>query len=383
MNRFSVLVCFLATLVFVPACAGSKVDTQDPVSGQSADGAKASGQKDVKEVAFRGLASTCEGGVVQWMQKPGGRLEVIAKDGGLWSFDLTAKSANYVRLLEGSPDDYALLPNDGVILHFSDKAMVEEAGSGMDYFVLASRPGSHEVHVGDDFQSIAMHSPEEARFNIWDASGQFTGISGGETVQEFLRRQSPDFSLGFPQEPTAFDLSNKRRAAVALDSAAENKQGLLYYMDEAREAGRLFNLGRTNSEVRVLDLSPDGEYLAVVDVSGRLYVTQTQNKGFKAWAQRVNDVVWIAWSGTDLVIGTKQGVVGVNPVDGQERWSMASNPYQRCESYLDGLFCASLTQLDRLERGGVLSTRIIVSGKKYAIIEAASQSGDLAAQCLE
>ncbi|MFA5624443.1 MAG: hypothetical protein WC966_05245 [Bradymonadales bacterium] len=371
-----------ALLACTQACGGGQKDLSSATD--KGEGAVVSeGERGTKaEEGFAQLSSRCEGKILQWIEKGDATLELITADGRLWQIDLVSREAKVMRELEGGAEKYALLPNEGVILHFGEKAMVQSASTGQDYFALESRKGDKNLHVGDDLKSIAIHSPEGARYNIWDASGQFSGISGGETVQEFLHRQSPDFSMGFPEEPHALDLSNKRRVAVALDAPEESKQGLLYYMDEEREKGRLFNLGRTNTKVSYIDLSPNAEYLAVVDEGKKLYVTATLDKGFRAWAMQSDAVEWLVWQGRDLVLGSSKGIRSVNPFDGTTKWTKSENPYEYCQAFSDSILCVNGGQLDRIDKNGEINTRILLSAANYAVLTKDGKAGDLADSCL-
>ncbi len=363
------------------ATDGSNV-AQSATGNNAGNAANAAGNSqesdDVQKHA--GIARECRGDIADIMRNADGTIGVLSADKTIRKIASDGTSA-VLGTLSGDISEYSLMPFSNIIIRRSGgKIMVEDIATGLELFKLQGDASIPKVWYAQDFEELAIQTTQ-GRYNIWKTKERFSGVSTGETVQDFLNRQSPDHSLAYPGTLRAMALGKNGNVAVALDDPTAGKVGLIYRLDTINAPGTLAVQARTNTPVSVVAISPSSNYIAAADENGDFYFMNTvEKKGFIAFAKlykNVRDVVF--WGDNPVVLQDNRTAV----IDAKTGAAVSEidERFDRCIVADDNLLCIGDGWLSVISAAnGKTLKRYAFSGDKYAVVDVAenSVSGSLA-----
>lgn len=271
--------------------------------------------------------------------KSNGSLEVLSSDGQIYNLN-GGKTAKETSKLNGPVEDYVLMPTKGLILHFlSDKVMLEKIETGQELLKLEADPMAKTVHFSSDQSLMALRAPN-GKYKLWNIHSQFENISPTETIETFMNRQRAEHQMGFPEQVSALHLGNKSSAAVAIDDLATQRLGLIYYMNEQKEPGKLKVLARSNTTITSIALSGNEAYVAALDNAGQFYFAQTDEKEFRLFARAYTNVKAIGFVDNDPFVIQASSLERISSTQGNSMWKTEVTLHE-CQSANAKLYCRS------------------------------------------
>lgn len=269
------------------------------------------------------IASECKNTIRQMVTKQEGGQQYLLDDATLWQV-MPDGSTKLIKKLPDSVDTYQLIPSTDVIIHYTNnKIMLIHVETNTEFFNLTGDPdpATRRVMFTPDNKEMGILD-KNSTINIWNVPKRFSGINIAETVQDFINRQSADYKLRFSTGAYAISLAGDGRAVLASDDEANNKIGLIYYMDETKHKGVLKALARTNSHISHLAISLSAKYVAATDVDNKLYVTSTgEDKGFKVYGTRFTDAKNVKFVGDNVLVIGSDKLTLVDVATGVDMWT--------------------------------------------------------------
>ena len=318
----------------------------------------------------------CRVDITQQIVKTDGTLEILTADALLYHID-KAKNVQFVRRLNDTAQNYSLLNEMNVIVHWhSDRVMLEYVQNESELFKLDADISDHRLWSTPS--EVALKNTS-GKYNVWDAQKGFGGITTTETVQSFINRQSPDHQIGFPGELRAMALGARGHIAVAIDDLQTGKNGLVYHFDASTDAKKLTVLGRTNTKVQTIAISPSSRYVAAVDETGQLFLSKTDDKGFIVFAQKYQNVRHITFLNDDLAIVQPGRLALIDTQTGNPRFEINAE-YDKCEANGQSLSCIGRRLLDTISADGTIIQSLAFYDGHSATIQNNQILGDLKCQ---
>ena len=393
---------------------GSSSNTAASASESSSAGEKTSEQKQnlssekvdpadatVIDNAGPAIAANCRTEIVDFIQKTDGSVQVLTSDGILHLLD-TAGNVKNDQKVNDNANNYILLPTTDVILHFkTDSIMVESTINGTEFFKLAGDPSKKKAYFNTDATELALMTPT-GNYNVWKTEKGFGGIKLNERVQEFINRQSPDHTLGFPGDVTAIAIGKDNHMAIALNETDTGKIGRLFHYDPcepqivessgssnsvkstktASRTGVLKNLARANNPLKDVAISPSSNYVAAVDVNGQFYFTGTINPGFMIFSKLYQDVKAVMFDNDMPIMLRNNSILAIDQDSGLIKYQINEN-YDRCLSVTGKLYCVTAGYFDvRTASNGTLQQRFVFNGDTYGRMSGGMISGNLPQSCI-
>ena len=373
-----------ATLTCLVIGCASGSATGSNTSETAANAETESAQSPKAATSSKKISEACKSQIVQMVTKQDGSQEYLLADAMLWQAD-RSDSAKLIKKLPDSVDNYKLIPSDGVIIHYTgDKIMLVHVKSDTDLFKLAGDPNLKTVLFSPDNQEMATQDSASV-FNIWNVPDKFSGIQVTETVQDFINRQSPDTKMKFSVDAYAVSLTNEGRVILATDDAANNKIGLIYFMDDKNAKGTLKSIGRTNVHITHLAIALSGNNIAAVDEKGQLYVSSTgEDKGFKIFAKKYNDLINVKFIGEDVLAIAKDKLTRIDISTGDVKWTYESST-KSCYAPNSGLIlCSTGDTIEEIDgNSGTLKRVYFFTANDYGIIEGDTLKGTAPQSCYQ
>ena len=272
--------------------------------------------------ADKSIDPACKKTIVQMVTKQNGAHHYLLDDASLWEINDSGE-ARMIKKLPDAADTYKLIPSDDVIIHYTgDKIMLTHIETNTELFRLAGDASMKTVMFTPNNLEMATRDSGNV-FNVWNVPKRFSGIQISETVQDFINRQSPDRKLKFSVDAYAVSLTNEGRAILASDDAANNKIGLIYFMDDKNAKGTLKATGRANAHITHLAIALSGNNVAAVDENGKLYVSSTgEDKGFKVYARNYTNMKNVKFVGEDVLAIENDKLTRIDIASGMVKWSM-------------------------------------------------------------
>ena len=379
--KLSAIAAAAALLAFSGGCASQQAaGGSNAAQSATADNAGISandagnGQKSADAQKNAGIKRECRGDIADIIRNADGTIGVLSADKTLRTISSDG-TVTVLNTLSGDPSEYSLMPFSNIIIRrAAGKIMVEDIATELELFKLQGDASIPKVWYAQDFEELAIQTVQ-GRYNIWKTKERFSGVSTGETVQEFLNRQSPDHSLAYPGTLRAMALGKNGNVAVALDDPTTGKVGLIYRLDTINALGTLAVQARTNTPVSVVAISPSSNYIAAADENGDFYFMNTvEKKGFIAFAKlykNVRDVVF--WGDNPVVLQDNRTAV----VDAKTGAAVSEidERFDRCIVADDNLLCISDGWLSVISpANGKTLKRYAFGGDKYAVVDVAENS---------
>ncbi len=330
------------------------------------------------------IAPECKRVIRQMVTKQEGGQQYLLDDATLWQV-MPDESVQLIKKLDDVVDNYRLVPSTGVIIHYANnKVMLTHVESNTDLFNLRGDPQSKTVMYTPDNMEMAIKDADGA-INIWNVPERFSGIQLSETVQDFINRQSPDYRMKFSVEAYAVSLAGEGRAILASDDEANQKIGLIYYMDDKNDKGRLRSIARTNKHIAHLQLSLSARWVAASDSDGQLYITTTgEDKGFKIYARSYTNTRNVKFIGDNVLIMEPERLILLDTATGKEMWTRDVKAVSCYAPSEDQLICSTGDTIEDINaRNGKLNHTYFFNSENYGDLSGTSDlKGSAPATCL-
>ena len=384
------LIFALAAMASVSAgCAASGASSVSSATGvdasaQGKSGARSAADDDAGTTAeVLGVKRECRNDIAEFVRNADGTFGVLTVD----KFFYHVGAEGTPRKLRDFPDEasnYTLMPFENIVIHRTKgSVMLEDVATGLELFKLQGDASIDRVWFSLDFEELAIQTVE-GRYNVWNTHDRFGGISTGETVQDFLNRQSPDHSLRYPGVVRALALGKAGNVAVVTDDPESGKVGLIYHLDSVNAPGKLAVQGRTNTPVTSVAISPSSRYIAAIDANGDFYLVNTgEKKGFIAFSKLYKNVHGITFWGDHPVVLQGDRTVIVDDKTGTA-WREVSERFDTCMASGEMLYCSGDGYLTVVSaQTGKVSKRYAFRGGAVAVVDVENGvvSGDLADTC--
>ena len=411
-HKIAIISCILAVTIF--GCASTsgsgngsgttaaQAGTAGNNGGSAGDQAQAAASGADEDKKGPAIADSCRSGIVDFIRKTNGNVQVLTQDGQLYQIDM-AGAVKAGTKLNDDANNYILLPTADVIMHFKpDAVMIVSTENGTEFFKLAGDPSKKKAYFNNDATELALVTPKGI-YNVWNTEKGFGGIKMNERVQEFINRQSPDHQLGFPGDVTALSIGKNNHLVVALNETDTGKIGRLFHYEPSVEhvettsgssnsvratrtsskTGTLKNLARTNTPVVDVAISPSSKFVAAVDEAGQFYFTDTINPGFVVFSKMFQEVKAVMFDDETPILVRKSSVCAVDPNSGLVRYEIPQS-YDRCLVAAGMLYCATSGYFDvRTASDGKLQKRYVFNGDKYGVISGSMVTGSLPPACIQ
>ncbi len=381
------IVCAIAAMAASFGCATSG-STDGAATAADAQAAKVNGavvvESKADEVAAIGVKRECRSDIVEFVRNVDGTIGVLTADKSLFQIGTDGSPAK-LRDLPDEARHYTLMPFSNIVIHRThDSVMVEDVATGLELFKLQGDASIDHVWYSLDFEQLAIQTAD-ARYNVWNTRERFAGVSTGETVQDFMNRQSPDHSLRYPGVVRAMALGKDGNIAVAADDPDSGKVGLIYHLDTVNAPGKLAVQARTNTPITAVAISPSSNYISVIDENGDFYFVNTvDKKGFIAFAKLYQKVHDIAFWGNYPVVLQDNRLAIVDYKNGSV-WSEVAERFDKCAVSGDSIYCSGDGYFSVISaQTGKISKRYAFKDGVFAVVdvEKAEVSGDLADRCM-
>ena len=374
-------IALAAAGLMVGCASGNATGSNASETAANTENASVSSPKAALEVVKK-ISAECKSPIVQMVTKQDGSHHYLLDDATLWQTDDNG-NVKLVKKLEDATDNYKLIPSDGVIIHYTDnKIMLVHIESDTELFRLAGDPKLKTVLFSPNNHEMATRDSDNV-FNVWNVPKRFSGIQISETVQDFINRQSPDNKLRFSVDAYAASLTNEGRAILAADDPANNKIGLIYFMDDKNAKGTLKAIGRTNSHISHLAIALSGDNIAAVDETGQLFVSSTgEDKGFKIYAKKYNDLINVKFVGEDVLAIAKNKLTRIDIATGAVKWTYDISPKSCYAPNSVKILCSTGNTIEDINgETGTLNRIYFFTSQNYGIIEGGELRGTMPEQC--
>lgn len=331
------------------------------------------------------IAAECKKNIVGMVSKQEGGQQFLLEDSSLWQI-MPDGSVSLIKKLPDSVENYSLVPSTDVIIHYTNnKIMLEHIATGTEFFNLTGSATLKSVMFTPDNTEMGILD-ENSTINIWNVPKRFSGIQISETVQDFINRQSSDYRLRFSTGAYAISLAGNGRAVLASDDAANNKIGLIYYMDDEKNKGVLKAIARTNVHIAHLAISLSAKYIAAADTNGQLYVSSTgEDKGFKVYAKRFTDAQNVKFVGDNVLVHGKEKLTLVDSATGLDIWTRDVSAKTCYALAKDKIFCSTGDTIEEINGiNGKLNRTIFFNDTTWGeLTEGRELKGTAAASCIK
>ena len=376
----------LASLLLVSGCGSKQAEN----SKTAADAAQETAAEAARQEAVlnapksTSIAPQCKRVIRQMVTKQEGGQQYLLDDATLWQV-MPDNTVALVKKLPDVVDNYRLIPSTGVIIHYTnDKIMLTHVESNTELFNLKGDPSQKFVMYTPDNKEMTIRD-KDASLNVWNVPERFSGIQLSETVQDFINRQSPDYRLRFSVDAYAISLAGEGRAVLASDDTANNKIGLIYYMDDKNAKGVLKSLARTNKHITHLGLSLTSKWMYAVDADGQLYVSTTgEDRGFKIYAKNFTNTRNAKFIGDNVLVIEPERLVLINTQNGNVIWTRNVNAVSCYAPSEDQLLCSTGDTIEDINaRNGKLNRTYFFNDTAYGILSGTDQlEGSAPDSCL-
>ncbi len=381
MKSSAVFIALAAAGLMAGCASGNAAGSNSTETAANAENASIPAPKAALEVVKK-ISDECKSPIVQMVTKQDGSHHYLLADATLWQASDDG-SVKFIKKLDDSTDNYKLIPSDGVIIHYTnDKIMLVHVESDTELFRLAGDPKLKTVLFSPNNLEMATRESDNV-FNVWNVPKRFSGIQISETVQDFINRQSPDNKLRFSVDAYAVSLTNEGRVILAADDVANNKIGLIYFMDDKNAKGTLKAIGRTNSHIGHLAIALSGNNIAAVDETGQLYVSSTgEDKGFKIYAKKYNDLINVKFVGEDVLAIAKDKLTRIDIATGAVKWTYDISP-KTCYAPNSGkILCSTGNTIEDINgETGALNRVYFFTSQNYGVVEGGELKGSMPESC--
>ena len=384
LNLFGIgmmMVCGLA----MGCASSSSTGSNSTETAADADSAQsASDNSSPKSASGKTIIPECKSKIVQMVTKQDGSHQYLLEDSTLWQVNAD-DTVQLVKKLPDSAANYKLIPSNDVIIHYTgDKIMLIHVETGTELFRLAGDPALKTVLYTPNNQEMAIREAGNI-FNIWNVPDKFSGIQLAETVQDFINRQSPDRKMKFSVDAYAVSMTNEGRAILASDDVANNKIGLIYFMDDKNAKGVLKSVGRTNSHITHLAIPLSARNVAAVDENGKLYVSSTgEDKGFKAYGNQYTDLINVKFVGENVLAIAKDKLTLIDIATGTPKWTY-DTAVKTCYAPNERLIiCSTDDTIEEIDGvSGHLKRYYAFNGRGYGIVQYSKMTGTMEPDCFQ
>ena len=379
--KLSTVFLTLATAGLVIGCASQTATNSNSTETAANPGHSAVESPKSADINKK-ISDECKSPIVQMVTKQNGSHQYLLADATLWQTDDNG-SAKLIKKLQDNTDNYKLIPSDDVIIHYTDdKIMLVHIDSDTDLFRLAGDAKRKNVLFSPNNLEMATQDSDNV-FNIWNVPKRFSGIQITETVQDFINRQSPDTKMKFSVDAYAVSLTNEGKAILATDDAQNNKIGLIYFMDDKNAKGTLKAIGRTNVHIAHLAISLSGNNIAAVDETGQLYVSSTgEDKGFKIYAKKYNDLINVKFVGEDVLAIAKNKITRIDIATGNAKWTYETSPKTCYAPDSQKILCSTGNTIEDINGDtGTLNRVFFFTSTEYGLVEGGELKGTAPQSC--